>query len=364
MMGTRGRQPTAVSVVVPARDNHDLTRSCLESVAVACESVAAEVLVVDDGSTIPVREALGDAGIEVEVLRHTSPRGFTGAVNEGIEATRGRLILVLNNDAELEADAIRELLAAFERNPELGVAGSQLYYPDGTPQWSGGRSPTSLWLFALASGLPRKLERIPGYRRWRPVHRSADGVDWVAGAALAMRREVWLQAGPFDESLGAYAQDLDLCMRATQLGWSIQVLPEVRVRHHHGATIAGRQNGGAVPEHPEQLWTSLLAWCHKHSGGPFLLRARLALEVGGRLRLAARALGRPFVPATRRVAHARETSAYRAALRGIAEFVPPPAASSVPRLEHRPDFSGRARGERPQRSIEDQRKAEAARGAS
>lgn len=318
-----------LAVVVPARDNHDLTRACVRSVARAARSVALEILVVDDGSAVPVSDALADLGLELRILRHERSVGFTKAANAGLRAADSPLLLLLNNDTELDAGALAPLVEAFQRDPGLGIAGGTLYYPDGAPQWSGGREPSLLWLFALASGLPALLGRIPGYRRWRPLHRPKASLDWVTGAALALRREVWREVGPFDEGLGAYAQDLDLCLRAKRLGWAIRVLPDVRLRHHHGATMAGATTGGAGSEHPEKLWTSLLAWSHKEGGARLLRRARLAFGLGGRIRLVLRAVGRPFVRAAEAPAYDRSTRSYRAALRAVGSFVPPP--SRIPR---------------------------------
>jgi hypothetical protein len=335
--------PPLLSVVVPARDLHPLTRRCVESVVRECRSIAVEILVVDDGSEVPVRLAssggsgggtpgVGDLkvgeGAGVRILRHDRSAGFAAAANTGLRAAHASLLLLLNNDAELDKGAVRALLGAFERDPRLGVAGGQLYYPDGTPQWSGGRRPGLLWLFAMASGLPAGLGRIPGYRRLRPVHRPEQLLDWVTGASLALRREVWLQAGPFDVGLGAYAQDMDLCLRAKGAGWAVRVLPEVRVLHHHGATTAGSSPGGAGREHPEKLWTSLLAWCYKQGGAAMLRRARLAFVLGGRVRLALRALGRPFVASSLAAAYDDATGSYRAALRAVVRYAPARAVTA------------------------------------
>jgi N-acetylglucosaminyl-diphospho-decaprenol L-rhamnosyltransferase len=340
-----------LSVVVPARDHHALTRRCVESVLRECGTLHVELLIVDDGSEVPVRQALGELatrdrepadgasrgpGVEIRIVRHDRSAGFAAAANTGLRAARAPLLLLLNNDAELEPGAVRALVDAFERDPRLGVAGGQLYYPDGTPQWSGGRRPSLLWLFAMASGLPAGLGRIPGYRRLRPVHKPAQPLDWVTGAALALRREAWLQAGPFDQGLGAYAQDLDLCLRAKEAGWAVGVLPDVRVLHHHGATTAGSAPGSAGREHPEKLWTSLLAWCHKQGGAARLRRARLAFVLGGRVRLALRALGRPFVASPAAADYDHATGSYRAALRAVVSYAPArPATGSPAVARHR-----------------------------
>src|SRR5436309_16105455 len=101
------------------------------------------------------------------------------------------------------------LLEAFANEPELGIAGALLHYPAGSPQWSGGREPTLAWFFALSSGLPALLARLPFYRRARPL--TADrprALVRVTGAAMDFRRAVWEAVGPHAEGVISYAPDL------------------------------------------------------------------------------------------------------------------------------------------------------------
>ncbi|HYX23072.1 MAG TPA: glycosyltransferase, partial [Thermoanaerobaculia bacterium] len=218
---------------------------------------------------------------------------------------------------EVEPGGLAELLAVFHREPELGIAGALLHYPDGAPQWSGGREPSPAWFFALASGLPALLERLPLYRRLKPLAPpGAARVDWVSGAAMAIRRGAWEAAGPLDEGFRFYAQDLDFCLRARRAGWVVAVRPELPVLHHHGATI-GRDPGATRRQQHELLWTDLLRWARKQHGEPWAARAERALRAGARLRLGARRLAAPFVPAPRRAAWQEDGRALRAALKAL-----------------------------------------------
>ena len=113
-------------------------------------------------------------------------RGFAVAANAGVAAARGEVILLLNSDAIVEADALRAIVAAFENEPRLGVAGARLLNEDGTPQWSGGATPTLPWMIGVVSGAGH-LARLFRRRGGNHVRK----VDWVSGAALAFRRGVW-----------------------------------------------------------------------------------------------------------------------------------------------------------------------------
>ena len=275
-------------MVIPTHDTRELTLRCVGSLPSNLE-----IILVDDGSRDGTAEAVSSSFPHVRILRNEQAQGFTRSANRGLAEARGEILLLLNSDTEVEPAGIDALLSRFSEQPKLGIVGATLHYPDGSPQWSGGNEPSLLWLFGLASGLPPLLAKLPLYRRAKPlVQRSS---SWVTGAALAIRREAWLQTGPLDEQFRLYAQDLDLCVRVRQAGWEIEILPEFRVLHHHGATI-GAQESALGRQNLELLWTDLLRWARKNKGESWASNARRALLWGVRLRLA----GRRFLPARNR----------------------------------------------------------------
>jgi GT2 family glycosyltransferase len=309
--------PAWLSVVVPTHDTRDLTLACLDSVA-RSGSAGVEIILVDDASRDGTAEAVAARWPEVLLLRHDQAAGFTRSANHGLARARGEVLLLLNSDTEVDPGGFEALRAAFDRDPRLGVAGAVLRYPDGSPQWSGGRAPSLLWLFALSSGLPGLLARLPFYRRLKPLSLEKPvALDWVTGAAMAVRREAWEAAGPLDEEFRFYGQDLDLCLRLRQADWGVEIVPGFRVLHHHGATIGSRK-GASRHQHPELLWTDLLRWARKQDEG-WARRAGAALRWGGRLRLAGRGLASPFVSPAEKPAWRSETASFRRALATLRE---------------------------------------------
>ena len=288
---------SGISIVVPTRDTRDITLRCLATVAESVVTIPAEVILVDDGSGDGTVEAVEQQFPRTRVVRHDTSRGFAVAVNAGLRLATRPLVLLLNSDTELTRDAVDALVRAFAADARLGIAGAQLLYPDGSGQWSGGGAPTLSWLFAESSGLARALARVPGYRAMRPLTATSNrDVDWVTGAALAMRREVWTDVGPFDEAFKLYAQDLDFCLRARDRGWKVRVIAASRIVHHHGITIS-RVTGGLGRQHPHALWTDLIRWAEKRRGRAYARRASAVIAAGARLRLLGRGLLGPDVPA-------------------------------------------------------------------
>jgi len=305
----------SLSVVVPTHDTRELTLRCLDSLVSGLPAL--ELIVVDDASEDGTAAAIARRHPEVMLLVNDQRAGFTRAANRGLAVATGDPLLLLNSDTEVAEGSLAALQAAFADDPQLGIAGAELRYPDGAAQWGAGLEPTPLWLFAQASGLPALLGRLPGYRRLRPPGRGAGAqVDWVSGAALAVRRAVWAAVGPLDARYHFYCQDLDLCLAATSLGWRVAVIAGFVVIHHHGATIsAGR--GSAAPYHPELMWTDLVRFVDKRGGAAAARRAASALRAGARLRLLGRALAAPFIGHGRRQRWWQDTDAFTAGLRAL-----------------------------------------------
>jgi hypothetical protein len=298
-----------LAVIVPTHEGRELALDCLSTLP-----PGVDVVLVDDASRDGTLEAVRREHPHVRTLRLAARSGFTVAVNRGLAASDRELMLLLNSDTLVPDGALGTLVAAFDGAPRLGVAGAELFYPDASRQWSGGREPTLGWLFALATGFAAALSRLPFYRRLRPVSGAPRGnVEWVTGAAMAIRRQVWEELGPLDEGFDFYCQDLDYCRRAREAGWEVAVVPGFEVEHRHGATI-GRLDGSAPRYNPRLLWLDLVRWARKCEGDTRARRVARVLRFGTRLRLLARRCRTPLVPARERAAWDRVSNAYREAL--------------------------------------------------
>ena len=253
-----------MTVVIPSYNTAEMTLRCSRAALAAMPD--AEVIVVDDGSTDGTARLMPG---EVRVVRLESNSGFATAANRGVASASGDIILLLNSDAIVEQDALRAIANAFASDARLGVAGAQLMEEDGTPQWSGGATPTLLWMIAVVSGLgKRKTPRVKTH------------VDWVSGAAMAFRREAWT---PLNEQFLFYCQDIEFCLDARKKGWDVRVIEDARVVHAMGKTIAADR---PLRHDPAKLWPDLLTWGRAYHGRTWAAFARAALMLAAMLRIA------------------------------------------------------------------------------
>lgn len=299
--------PLRVSIVVPTFDTASMTLQCCRA-AVSALKEDGELIVADDASTDGTALVLDRELPFVRVVRREARGGFSAAVNAGVAVASGELILLLNSDAILTADALNALMAAFADDARLGVAGARLRNPDGTAQWSGGRLPTLAWLFVLASGAAQVLPR-----RSRGLPRA---VDWVSGASMVFRREVWKTAGPFRETFRFYAQDLDFCARAHDAGWAVRIVENASVQHALGGSVRAALPH-ALTHDPATLWLDLVAWGRLRHGPFWSGIARWGMIVAGSMRVIARLVRELFLRGRAREEARAVTSAYRAAVRQL-----------------------------------------------
>lgn len=258
------------SVVIVNYASWPLTLRCLESLrATGFESF--EVVVVDnDRGETPRLPA------SVRLIRNRENVGFARACNQGIAASRGEYVVLVNPDTLVDEEFFERTGELFEAHPKVGVAGPRVLDSDGTLQLSArkeisvvsgllGRTSLLTRLFPKSSLVK---DQFPAVTQWtRPV-----AVDWISGACMVVRREAIEEIGAFDERFFMYFEDADFCRRAREAGWLVYYQPEIEVVH---------QAGGSSRSRPRAIWLlhkSAFLYHRKHgSHGPLSLYSLLVL---------------------------------------------------------------------------------------
>ncbi len=305
----------SISVVIPTHKNRERTLRCLAALWL-CNPQPDEVIVVDNGSDDNTAHSVLRKYPRHIVVRLPSKRSFSAAANHGLSRASGDLLLLLDNNTDVDPSAIGAIINAFEANDRLGLAGAALSHPGGGHQWSGGRLPGSWWCFAFASGFPTVLERS---RIWRWLRSQSvlrrRHVDWVSGAAIAVRRSLWEQIGPFDLGYHLRGQYIDLCVSAANAGWGIEVISDFTAVY--AASGGTSMDGSADPSNEELIWTDLLKFAEKFYGSSAVEQSKRALRLGGKARLFGRRLATPLVPQNHKDEWQAGTVAYAESLRSL-----------------------------------------------
>jgi GT2 family glycosyltransferase len=281
-----------VSVVTVTWNSGPVLAACLDSVLGQETAGKLDVIAVDNASTDETVSRLEGFGRRLRLIRNRRNRGYARAVNQGIRASRGETIVLLNPDAVPEPGSIRGLTEYLSVNPVVGLVGGELVNPDGSRQDSVrsfpgyrdlARRPTSpLSHFTL------RLSRLGGNIYRNPIIK-AGPVDSVAGAFMGIRRRTLLKTGLFDENYFMFVEDMDLCYRVWRAGWEVHYLHGVRALHHQGGSTHLRSRR-MVAEHSRSMYRFMT----KHRGiGP---AGRFFLSVGLNLYSLTGDVGRGRVP--------------------------------------------------------------------
>lgn len=276
-------EPLTVSAIIVSYNTRAMTLECLRVLMGELRGFSAEVFVVDNASTDGSTEAVRAEFPEVRLLVSPHNAGFGAANNVAMQQARGRYLLLLNTDAFPRPSSVATLVDFLNKNPNVGVVGPRLSYQDGSLQQSCFRCTTPFYAWAENSGLTKLLRRysaLDDYRGWD--HASERDVDFVIGACLMLRREVYEQIGGFDERFFMYQEEADWERRIKQVGWRVVFTPTADVIHLAGAS--GRDEPLRINHH---FFESLDKYMLKHHGLPGFLLVRAAMLLG----CSARAVG-------------------------------------------------------------------------
>jgi GT2 family glycosyltransferase len=214
VVGNPDEGPQPIGVIVVTHNSVEHLPALLDSLPDAWGNLAAQVVIVDNGSTdntVAVAQARSDCCV-IEAVNG----GYSSGINIGIRATPDASAwLVLNPDVRLEPQAVAALAEGLRR-PGVGLAGPKVLSPSGALQPSMRREPSITRAMGLSfTGLPTFSEYVSSVHNYE-----VDGpADWMLGAALMISRACYAAVGPWDESYFLYSEETDYCLRARDTGF-------------------------------------------------------------------------------------------------------------------------------------------------
>lgn len=209
-----------VSIIIVSYNTSDLLSACLKSLerelANSRLTGQAEIFVVDNNSRDGSSDMVKTEFPQVCLIQNTENLGFGRANNRAIERAKGDYLFFLNPDAEICQGATAVMLDFMKKNPDIGLAGTALIFPDGSPQ------PSVEKTYPGARYAAADLQNLPG------------DIAWVMGASMIARAGLIKRIGGFDERFFLYGEDIDLCLSVRKDGFAVGYIPDAVIIHHEG----------------------------------------------------------------------------------------------------------------------------------
>lgn len=216
-----------LSVILLVWQDRAFLSACLNSLAVARQNLALDIILVENGVSLDGMKVSG-----LKVIHNETNRGVAPARNQGLRAAQGRYVMLLDVDTFVTQDALVNLVHFMDANPSVGLAGPRLQDAQGNLQYTCRKLPTVL---------SKILRRIPA--QWAQDalademlalydHRTPRAVDYVIGACQIIRSEALEQVGLLDEGFFYGPEDVDYCIRMWRCGWQVMYVPDAIVIHN------------------------------------------------------------------------------------------------------------------------------------
>lgn len=226
-----------LSVIILNWNGEKLLKEFLPSVVAHTRGKEVEVVVADNGSTDGSLEVLAAMFPVVKVLSFDRNLGFSGGYNKAISMVGSEYVVLLNSDVETPEGWWQPLLDFMRKHPDVGAC---------QPKILSYRKKAYFEYAGAAGGL---LDRF-GYpycrgRLFDRIEKDCGQYDdapadiaWASGAALMVRRSAYLEVGGLDELFFAHMEEIDLCCRMWRARYRVCVVPDSKVYHLGGASLA------------------------------------------------------------------------------------------------------------------------------
>lgn len=285
-------QPCPLLVVMVNYRTAGLAVQCLRSLAPEIATLPGmKVAIVDnnsaDGSVETIAQAIAQEHWEDWAILMPSSHnggfayGNNYAIRPALEAPNAPpYYLLLNPDTEMLSGSLKSLVSFMDEHPKVGIAGSSLQDEEG-----------NLWPYAFRfPSILSELER--GMRlgfvsklleKWavpQKMSQEPQPIDWLPGASMMIRREVFDAIGLMDEEYFLYYEETDFCLQAKRAGWPCWYVPESRVMHMAGQSTGVSSHDLSPKRLPQYVFDSRRRYFVKNHGILYATLADLAWSVG------------------------------------------------------------------------------------
>ena len=217
-----------LSVIIINHNTPEITKKCVECVQES-QNIKLEIILINNSPKDKFNFK------DVKIIINKTPHGFGANNNIGMKQAKGDKILLLNSDAYVYPDTLAKCYAQ-----DYDVLGCQLLNENLTIQPSWGYFPTLRRIFQFQVF----VDNFPLIRKYidsihvRDLSRfqKTQKVDWVMGAFVVFKREVYDKTGGFDENFHMFGEEVEFLFRTAKLNFEIWYFPEAKCVHLHGAS--------------------------------------------------------------------------------------------------------------------------------
>jgi len=224
-------------------NTRELTLRALETLLATTRDMAIEVILWDNASHDGSADAVAVNFPNVTLVRSEKNLGFAAANNAAARQANGEWLLLLNPDTETHDRAIQNLLSFGKAHPQAGIVGGRTLFADGSLNIASCWNRMTVWsLFCRATGLSRIFARSETFNPeaigdWK--RDSVREVDIVVGCFFLIPKVLWDQLGGFREKYFMFGEEIDMCLRAGELGYRPMITPDAEIVHLVGASYNG-----------------------------------------------------------------------------------------------------------------------------
>jgi len=224
-----------LSIVIVNWNTRELLQSCLTLIRAKTQGIIYEILVVDNASTDGSAAMVLESFPDVVLMQNEENLGFARANNQAIRRSRGRYILLLNPDTIVLDNALGQMVAFADAEPQIGALGCKILTADGSVDFRCARRFPSLLTELLSrTRLSKRFPHHPLFGRFLMGdwdHNSSREVECLVGSCMMVRREVIEQVGLLDEDFFMYGEDMEWCYRIKKAEWRIFYYSEPQIIH-------------------------------------------------------------------------------------------------------------------------------------
>lgn len=221
---------TSLTVIIPNYSGKNFLKDCFDSLQ--NQNYSFKVIIVDNGSHDGSVEYIKEYFPEFTLIENEDNLGFSRAVNQGIKASETDYVFLLNNDVELEADCVSNLITCIGEDEDIFAVSSKMVQHQDRDRLDDAGDEYTIFGWTKKAGENKEPHL---YNTPREIFSAC------AGAAL-YRRSVFEEIGYFDENFFAYMEDVDISYRARIHGFKCVFCPGAVVYHHTSGTTGSRYN--------------------------------------------------------------------------------------------------------------------------